>query len=88
MNAPLIFEALCNRHVIGVVIVQDGAASARVGQMSLNGTLLGHALMWVREHNPDPFADVEFRLALGNAGTGVLPGNRPATTTPRVNEVR
>jgi hypothetical protein len=67
MNAPLIFEAICNRRVIGVVIVQDGVASARVGHMSLNGTLLGHALMWIREHNPDAFADVEFRLALGNA---------------------
>ena len=71
-NETLLFQAICNRHVIGSVVVQNGLATARVGHMSRDGVLLGHALMWVREHNPDPFADVEFRLA-HSPGRAALP---------------
>jgi hypothetical protein len=75
MKTPLIFEATCNGHVFGVVVIEEGIATARVGRMVVSGVLFGHALMWVGEHNPDSCHEVEFRLVLdfgvpGYAGSG------------------
>jgi hypothetical protein len=62
MKEPLVFEAACNGLVFGSVSVEDGIATARSGHMMLSGVLLGHALMWIREHRPDARQEVEMRL--------------------------
>jgi hypothetical protein len=80
MNSLLIFEADCNGHVFGTVALEESVATARVERMVLNGVLFGHALMWVREHNPDPRYEVEFHLVLDFG----MPGNARSRFTDRL----
>jgi hypothetical protein len=64
MKTPLTFEAACNGHVFGVLVVEDSVATARIGRMVLSDVLFGHALMWIREHTPSSSEEVEFRLVV------------------------
>lgn len=63
MKTALMFEAVCNGNVFGVLALDRGLVTAQVGHMLVTGVLFGHALMWVRERRPDPFQNVEFRLS-------------------------
>ena len=71
MNYQLTFEAACGERALGTVTVSGGVATARIGRDSIRGIPLGHALMWIREHNPYP-VDVHFRLVNADATTGCL----------------
>jgi hypothetical protein len=71
MSNQLTFEVACGRRILGGVTVSRGKATARIGEDCVRGVPLGHALMWVREHNPYP-EDVEFRLIASDKPTGPL----------------
>jgi hypothetical protein len=62
MKIPLMFEAVYDGNVFGGLVLDEGVATARVGGKVLSGVLFGHAVMWVREHSPHPWPDVELRL--------------------------
>lgn len=62
MSVPLTFQAFSNGRVFGDVVVCDGVATACVRHAVLRRVFLGHALMWLRENNPNPACTVEFHL--------------------------
>ena len=62
MSVPLTFQASSNGRAFGEVVVCDGVATASLRHAVLRRVFLGHALLWLREHNPDPRYTVEFQL--------------------------
>ncbi|MEO7274930.1 MAG: hypothetical protein ABIX28_12415 [Vicinamibacterales bacterium] len=62
MGDFLLFRANSNGEMFGLVTVRRGVATAHAGDLELTRVLFGHALMWLRRHNPHPAADVQFEL--------------------------
>ena len=68
MDAPLLFRASSNGRMFGMLLLRSGSASAFVGDSELDCVMFGHALLWLRRHNPHAQAPVELTLVSDTAG--------------------
>ena len=62
MRDFLLFRASSTGQIYGVVTIRRGIATAQTGSLELTRVLLGHALLWLRRHNPHPESDAQFDL--------------------------
>ena len=54
MSDKLVFKVESLGKAYGVMVLERGAVTARIGQLVLRGAMLAHALQWVKDRNPNP----------------------------------
>jgi hypothetical protein len=54
MGRILTFEAVSAEQPYGVIVVNEGRATAYACRQILDGVTFGHAISWMRDRNPRP----------------------------------
>ena len=79
MDCELTFRADSGARPFGLIVLRKGSATARIDNDVLHDVFLGHAMLWISEHNPNPSLPVQYQLVDSPAAIGEQYGDRRGT---------